>query len=200
MLTPEEGEMLVSMARSTISSYLQRKTPEEDATAGRFSGKAGVFVTLKTYPGLNLRGCIGFTEPAYPLAQALRDAAIAAAARDPRFRPVEKDELDSIVVEVTVLTAPRLLQAASPEQYPSSIEVGRDGLIVELGFHKGLLLPQVPVEWGWDSTEFLSQTCVKAGLDADTWMTEDELKIFTFQGQIFSEESPGGAIAEGSRG
>ena len=82
-----------------------------------------------------------------------------------------------------------------PQDYLSNIEIGRDGLIVEQGFYKGLLLPQVPVEQGWDKEEFLSNTCMKAGLMPDAWF-DNSTKISRFSGQIFTEISPGGEIKE----
>jgi uncharacterized protein (TIGR00296 family) len=103
--------------------------------------------------------------------------------------------MKNIVIEVTVLTPPELVKAQKPDQYPSLIKVGVDGLIIELGFRKGLLLPQVPVEERWDEEEFLSHTCIKAGLSKDCWMDKNSL-IYKFQGQIFSETKPEGEIIE----
>ncbi|KYC47394.1 MAG: hypothetical protein APG11_01164 [Candidatus Methanofastidiosum methylothiophilum] len=142
-----------------------------------------------------MRGCIGYPEPVLPLIDALLDASISSATRDPRFQKVRPDELKNLVIEVTVLTPPELIKVQDTEEYPSKIEVGKDGLIVELGFRKGLLLPQVPVEEKWDSEDFLCHTCIKAGLPLDCWMNK-EAKIYKFQGQIFSETRPEGEIIE----
>ena len=115
--------------------------------------------------------------------------------RDPRFLPLVEGELDKIIIEVTVLTKPELIEVNRPKEYLSAIEIGRDGLIVEQGFYKGLLLPQVPVEQGWGKEEFLSNTCMKAGLLTDAWF-DDQTKIYKFSGQIFTEIEPKGKIEE----
>ena len=180
----QQGRLLLEIARKTIESHLFNRpyTPEYPES---FSQSQGAFVTL-TKNG-SLRGCIGFPEPTYPLIEAVQKAAISAASEDPRFPPILPDEWKGIKIEVTVLTPPALLQVADPSEYPGEIEVGRDGLIVESGFSKGLLLPQVPVEWKWDEVDFLSQTCLKAGLPPDEWK-QKSTKIYTFQGEIFSEK------------
>jgi uncharacterized protein (TIGR00296 family) len=112
--------------------------------------------------------------------------AISAATQDPRFPPVTINELDSIDVEVSVLTKPELINVDKPSEYPGKINVGEDGLIVEMGYYRGLLLPQVPLEWKWDVDEFLSNTCMKAGLLPDCWL-KPEVKIYSFKSQIFEE-------------
>ncbi|MBN1785610.1 MAG: TIGR00296 family protein [Candidatus Methanofastidiosa archaeon] len=196
MLSLDEGKTLVRITRDRIRSHLQGKAyvPEE---AGPFlRDKSGVFVTLNTYPDKNLRGCIGFPEPVYPLIDALLDAAIASATNDPRFYPVKLKEIDNIVIEVTVLSSPELITGVSGRGYLDAVEIGRDGLIVEKGFYKGLLLPQVPIEWNWKKEEFLSHTCIKAGLPPDSWLNDDDIKIYRFSGQIFSEREPGGNVVE----
>ena len=115
--------------------------------------------------------------------------------RDPRFPPLVESELDNIIIEVTILTKPELIRADDPTDYALKVEIGRDGLIVEQGFYKGLLLPQVPVEQGWDKEEFLSHTCMKAGLLPDAWF-DKSTKISKFSGQIFTELEPHGEIKE----
>lgn len=130
---------------------------------------------------------------------AVLDSSVASATKDPRFHPISSKELKSLVIEVTVLTQPELIEGKSGLEYLDEIEIGRDGLIVELGFHKGLLLPQVPIEWNWDKEEFISHTCIKAGLPPDAWIKEKDIKIFRFSGQVFSEIEPSGAIVEQER-
>jgi len=156
-----------------------------------------VFVTLnKPLHGEKLlRGCIGFPEPMYPLGEAAIRSAISAATSDPRFPPVELSELPELIVEVSVLTPPQLVESSNPLEYPGKIEVGMDGLIIERGRSKGLLLPQVPVEWGWGAEEFLMQCCIKAGLSPESWLL-DGTRVFKFQGKVFSEESPSGQVRE----
>jgi uncharacterized protein (TIGR00296 family) len=128
----------------------------------------------------------------------LEDAIIESAqsaTRDPRFPPLESHELNAIIIEVTILTTPELIKVNQPTEYPTHITVGRDGLIVEQGFYKGLLLPQVPIEQQWTVEEFLSNTCMKAGLLPDAWF-EKNIKISKFSGQIFTEMKPNGPIKE----
>ncbi|MHC1605073.1 MAG: TIGR00296 family protein [Candidatus Methanofastidiosia archaeon] len=196
MLSMDEGTSLVRIARENIKSHLEGKNYNPPQVPDVFKRKSGVFVTLNTYPQKNLRGCIGLPEPVHPLIDAVLEASIAAATQDPRFYPVSFSEFEKIVVEVTVLTPPKLIKAKSYKQLLDEIEIGRDGLIVEKRFYKGLLLPQVPLEWEWDKEEFLSQTCVKAGLPPDEWIKDDELSVYKFSGQIFSEIAPDGEIVK----
>jgi uncharacterized protein (TIGR00296 family) len=199
LVTLDEGIFLVRLARDAVSEYLQvgiePTTPEGTPPALR--EKSGVFVTIEEYDGgrRGLRGCIGYPLPHSPLVEATMDSAISAATRDPRFSPMAKAELPNVVFEVSVLSRPALLKAARPVEYPKLIKVARDGLVVERGYHKGLLLPQVPVEWGWDEVTFLSECCVKAGLPPDSWLSTD-VKIYTFTAQVFSETNPSGEIIQ----
>jgi hypothetical protein len=96
---------------------------------------------------------------------------------------------------VTILTKPEVIKVKQPQEYPSHIKIGKDGLIVEQGFYKGLLLPQVPIEQEWNTEEFLSHTCMKAGLLPDAWFDKD-IKISKFSGQIFTETKPKGQVKE----
>jgi uncharacterized protein (TIGR00296 family) len=114
---------------------------------------------------------------------------------DPRFPPLKEEELDDIVIEVTVLSTPKLIKIKNPKDYFKDIVIGRHGLIVEQGFYKGLLLPQVPVEQGWDIEEFLNHTCIKAGLIPDAWF-DKQTKVYKFDGQVFTEIKPRGEIKE----
>ena len=194
MLNLDEGKKAVSFAREVIEEYVKNKTVPEIELPGVFNEKHGAFVTIHTYPGYELRGCIGVPLPVMSLKEAIVEGATSAT-RDPRFPPLSPDELDNIVVEVTVLTEPELIRVDKPSDYLSEIEIGRDGLIVEQGFFKGLLLPQVPVEQGWDKEEFLSHTCMKAGLMPDAWFDKNT-KIYRFSGQVFTETKPRGEIKE----
>ena len=199
LLTLEEGRFIVKLARTTIEHYLnsgEKITPPENTPSKLFE-KRGVFVTLKRYPSMELRGCIGYPEPVMPLVLATINAAISAATRDPRFYPVRPEELKNIVVEVTVLAPPEPL-SVPPESLPEEIKIGRDGLIVRCGVAAGLLLPQVPVEWRWNEREFLSHTCIKAGLPPDCWL-DPRCQLYRFQGQIFTEVEPFGEVVEERR-
>ena len=196
-LTPEEGELLVKLARKAVEEQLKNDKVIEPPTnlPKKLMEHCGVFVTLNSLRRgkKELRGCIGFPHPINPLARAVIESAINSATEDPRFPPVSSEELDQIVFEVSVLTPPQPIKVEKPQDYPSEIKVGRDGLIAEKGYYKGLLLPQVPVEWGWDEEEFLSQCCLKAGLPPDCWLTMGT-RIYKFQAIIFEEVSPRGDV------
>jgi uncharacterized protein len=196
-LTLQEGQLLVNLARETVKTFLEKKqvlAPPKDTPKKLFE-KCGVFVTLSVPKKgeKQLRGCIGYPYPTEPLIKAVIDSAIEAATQDPRFLPVTMEELDKIVFEVSVLTPPEKIEVEDPREYVKKIKVGQDGLIVEKYGHKGLLLPQVPVEWCWEEEEFLCQCCNKAGVNLDSWLTED-VKIYKFQAIIFEEEKPNGNI------
>jgi len=196
-LSLEEGEFLVKLARRAVEQYLHngnRIEPPAEVSE-KLRQPCGVFVTINRWENGRkmLRGCIGYPYPTLPLVEAVIDSAISAATRDPRFRPMTLGELDKVVFEVSVLTPPEKIIVENPMEYPSKVKVGEDGLIVERGVYKGLLLPQVPVEWNWDAEQFLCQCCQKAGLPPDCWLLK-ETRIYKFQAIIFEEESPKGEI------
>ena len=196
-LSLEEGKFLVELAREAVEEHLKNRKSimvPEDASE-KLLQRCGVFVTINSLKRgeKRLRGCIGYPYPATPLAQAVIESAISSATQDPRFHPLSADELDDVVFEVSVLTPPQIIKAEKPSEYPAKIKVGEDGLIIERGMFKGLLLPQVPVEWKWNEEEFLCQCCIKAGLPPDCWLMESA-KIYKFQAIIFEEEKPRGEI------
>jgi uncharacterized protein (TIGR00296 family) len=195
MLTKSEGELAVRLARKAIEECLKNgKKIKPDDLPPVFSENRGVFVTLnKKTDSKELRGCIGRPYPIMPLGEAIILSAINAAREDPRFSPVEPDEIDDLVIEVTVLTVPKRI-STKPNDIPDKIVIGKDGLIVATRRNQGLLLPQVAVEHGFDSTEFLCQTCMKAGLMPDAWLNGAD--VYSFEGQIFEEVLPGGEIRE----
>ena len=192
-LSDSDGDVLVKTARKAVTEFLSNgnRMKLEPDLEKKFAFNSGVFVTLNNPEGL--RGCIGFPMPDKKLSRAIVDGAIAAATEDPRFSPVTMKELDNIVFEVTVLTPPVEIDVSDPMEYLSKIKVGRDGLIIRHSFSSGLLLPQVPVEYGWNVEEFLQHTCEKAGLARDTWKNES-VKIEKFEGIIFKEETPNGIV------
>jgi len=192
-LSDSDGAVLVKTARKAVTEFLSNgnRIKLESDIEEKFSFNSGVFVTLNN-PG-GLRGCIGFPMPEKKLSHAIIEGAIAAATEDPRFPSVKTNELNDIVFEVTVLTPPVEIDVSDPMEYLEKIKVGRDGLIIRHSFSSGLLLPQVPVEYGWDVEEFLQHTCEKAGLARDTWKNES-VKIEKFEGIIFKEETPNGVI------
>ena len=195
-LSDSDGVILVKTARNAVTKFLSNgnRMKLESDLEEKFSFNSGVFVTLNNPDGL--RGCIGFPMPEKKLSHAIIEGAIAAATEDPRFPSVKTNELNDIVFEVTVLTPPVVVDVSDPTEYLEKIKVGRDGLIIRHSFSSGLLLPQVPVEYGWNVEEFLQHTCEKAGLSRDTWKNES-VKIEKFEGIIFKEETPNGAIVRG---
>jgi len=194
MLSLDEGRKAVNFARKVVEEFVKNRSLHSENLKNPFSEKQGAFVTIHTYPNHDLRGCIGIPLPVMSLEEAIAEGA-KSATNDPRFPPLTKKELDTIVIEVTILTKPEIIVVDKPQDYLSNIEIGRDGLIVEQGFFKGLLLPQVPVEQEWNKEEFLSHTCMKAGLMPDAWFDENT-KISKFSGQVFTEVKPRGEIKE----
>ena len=192
-LSDSDGTILVKTARRAVTEFLSNgnRMKLESDLEEKFSFNSGVFVTLNNPNGL--RGCIGFPMPEKKLSHAIVEGAIAAATEDPRFPSVKTNELNDIMFEVTVLTPPVVVDVSDPMEYLEKIKVGRDGLIIRHSFSSGLLLPQVPIEYGWNTEEFLQHTCEKAGLTRDTWKNES-VKIEKFEGIIFKEETPNGAI------
>lgn len=178
-----EGKTAVRYARAVLEDHIAKKSSEYPALPPSFETMKGVFVTL-TIRG-ELRGCIGFPTPVRSLREGIREAALSAALNDPRFPPVRPEELDRILVEVTILTEPEPVLCA-PEERPRCIKAGRDGLIISGQGRSGLLLPQVATEYGWDEEEFLDHTCLKAGLPPGSWRRHD-VELYSFRGEVFSE-------------
>jgi len=195
MFSIGDGTIAVRIARGQIEGKIGGRPPAPPKDPPIFEGPSGVFVTLNTYPDRELRGFIGYSEPIMALGKALKEVAMAAATRDPRFPPVRLKEMDSIVIDVTLLTPPERIEYSGPDDLLSKIVIGRDGLIARKGFYSGLLLPQVPVEWGWGVKEFLSHTCLKAGLSRDEWKRGD-VEFQRFSGQVFGERAPRGEVVE----
>jgi uncharacterized protein (TIGR00296 family) len=185
LLIADEGTLAVRLARGAIEYAVAKKPKPHLNLTPVFGERRGVFVTLSKTG--ELRGCIGFPYPVLPLGDAIDHAAVAAALEDPRFSPVKASELTSITLEVTILTVPQFLPC-DPDQRPVHVEVGRHGLIVRGMGTSGLLLPQVASEYGWDSTTFLDQTCIKAGLSTRCWLNR-KVDVLTFEGQIFQDLS-----------
>jgi len=169
---------LLGIARRAVEGFLGiGRVPAEEGVPGKLAAPGAAFVTL-TKNG-RLRGCIGYTEAVAPLFKVVQECAVAAATEDPRFPPVSPKELPFLRIEISVLTP---LFPIRPEE----VEVGRHGLMVSQGRMRGLLLPQVPVEWGWDREAFLDQTCLKAGLPPSAWRHGATLMAFT--AEVFGEE------------
>jgi AmmeMemoRadiSam system protein A len=172
---------LLRLARRAVEAAVRGEAGPDvagEAPGGVLAAPGAAFVTLHLHG--QLRGCIGTVTPrGEPLAQNVVAMARAAALEDPRFPPLRLEELAAIELESSVL-GPLV-----PVEDPGEVVVGRDGLLVEEGFRRGLLLPQVPVEWGWSRETFLAQTCVKAGLPADAWRRH--ARLFRFEAEVFGE-------------
>ncbi len=183
-LTEKDGKILLKLARLSLDVHYGkisgRKIEElEKSLPSSFKQKFGLFVTLKKNG--RLRGCIGSIYPNLPLYRLVQKMAIAAATIDPRFRKVSKDELNDLSIEISILTPLREVDD------PVDILLGRDGLFIKSRYRSGLLLPQVPLELGWDKKKFLEHTCLKAGLAPNTWRSTSA-KLYTFSAEIFSED------------
>ncbi len=187
LIEKEEKKTLLDLAKYTVETYLKSgnldkikaQAVEKYDITENLKAKRGVFVTLRKKG--DLRGCIGYIDPIKPLYLAVIENAVHAAFSDFRFHSVQADELRDITIEISVLTP------IEPLNDIESIKVGRDGLIVKKGYRQGLLLPQVATEYGWDRYQFLSHTCMKAGLPKDEWKKEG-LEIHRFGSLVFSEE------------
>lgn len=178
-LTDEEKKYLKELVVQSISFGLNPSEgpfgPPEPPT-DKLREELGAFVTLKL--GGSLRGCIGNVQGTGELFRTVWNMAQSAAFKDPRFPPLHENEFDAIEYEISILSP--IDVCPDPEQ----VEVGRHGLIMSRNGRSGLLLPQVPVEWDWDRETFLSQTCLKAGLDEDAWR-DPETTILWFEAVVF---------------
>lgn len=175
----QEKIFLLKLARETLNLYLkQGRWPEVIPDNPKLTRKQGVFVTLKING--ELRGCIGYPLPVKPLYQAVMEMAVAAATEDYRFPPLSPEELDRLSIEISVLTKPKKVNR------PEEVIVGRHGIIISKGYNQGLLLPQVPLEHGWDLETYLSHGCLKAGLHPDEWRRGVNIEVF--EAQVFSED------------
>jgi uncharacterized protein len=197
IFSQRDGELLIGSARESIDLYFQTGNitiPNRMHEDARFEKKLGCFVTLKNDdPERSLRGCIGFPEPVAQLKKALSESAVAAATQDPRFPPVIKSELKTLLLEVSVLTKPALISVQNKRDLPNHVRIGVDGLIMRWEFGSGLLLPQVATEYRWEAEEFLCNLSMKAGAEPDRWLLPGSI-IYKFQAQVFEESSPFGNV------
>ncbi len=211
---PEERALLLRLAHDSISSALQRREISVDPPTPHLAEPRGVFTSLYLRRGRGenrdedrdqdreedrrtevqheaLRGCVGYILPACPVFRAVAETARAAAFDDNRFPPVTQEEAPNLQIELSILSPARPIRA-------EEIEVGRHGLLIGWQGRRGLLLPQVPVERGWDCTTFLEQTCRKAGLPRDAWQKGATIEAFT--AEVFGEKSSGQGSKPGVRG
>jgi AmmeMemoRadiSam system protein A len=174
--SPEERRALLDLAHRSINAELENSRLDLTPPSEHLAQPRGAFTTLHLQG--KLRGCIGYVMVKYSLYRTVAETARAAAFDDPRFPPVSVGEVPELKIDISVLSP---LQDIDPE----NVVVGRHGLVVSQGGRRGLLLPQVPIEWGWDRETFLSQTCLKAGLPPDAWQHGAELQAFT--AEVFSD-------------
>jgi AmmeMemoRadiSam system protein A len=179
MLNTAEKSALLELARKTLESYLRKGEPPScTLVSDALNQKKGAFVSI--HNGEALRGCIGMLLPDYKITDVVRHCVISAASEDMRFDPVTSDELPELNIEISVLSPFRRIENIE------EIEVGRHGLYMVQGYCRGLLLPQVASEYGWDRITFLKQTCRKSGLSETAWQ-DPKTEIYTFEAEVFSE-------------
>jgi len=183
-LCEEDRRALLGLARRAIvEAVVHGRALEESPANPTLTRLAGAFVTL--HRGGQLRGCIGHIEASEPLADTVARCAVSAALHDPRFSPVSRQEIPGLQIEISILTPPEVTR-------PEDVQVGRHGLLISRHWQRGLLLPQVAVEYGLSRERFLEEACRKAGLPLDAWKDLDtEIRAFTCE--VFSEEQPGDA-------
>jgi len=167
---PAERKMLLQIAHEAIIALVEGRDISFPVPSPHLAEPRGVFTTI--YSAGKLRGCVGFPVPNFPLFKAVAQTARAAASEDPRFAPVSLPEARTLRISISILSP----LSSIP---PSEVEIGRHGLVISQGAQRGLLLPQVPVEHGWDRHTFLEQTCLKAGLPPDAWRTGAHIEGFT---------------------
>jgi len=178
LLNEEQQKFLLSLARQTIEHYLKKgEKPTVNIEDEELKEKRGAFVTLKVDD--QLRGCIGYPMPIKPLYEVIMEVAVSSATQDFRFQPLTLEKLPETKIEISVLSLPQ------PVDDIKKIEIGKHGIIISKGINKGLLLPQVPVEWNWDLETYLNHGCLKAGLEEDEWKKGVQIEIFS--AQVFSE-------------
>ena len=180
MTSEADRQLLLRIARNAIVAHVDGSTPPS-VDAFDLDRRGGAFVTL--HKRGDLRGCIGHIEADDSLARVVARCAVAASSADPRFPAVSSDEVAHLSIELS------LLGPLEPIAGPDEIEIGNHGLVVEKGWHRGLLLPQVATEWKWNAHQFLAQTCRKAGLPLDAW--KQGAKLWRFEAEVFGED-PGG--------
>ena len=181
-LSTADKQLLLQVARDSIAAQLKGKAATKvKASSPVLEEPRGAFVSLHRRG--QLRGCIGFIEAVKPLLQTVSEMAPAAAFQDPRFGPLQADELADLEIEISVLTPMRLIKTTD------EIEVGQHGLYIVRGLNRGLLLPQVATQYHWDRRTFLEQTCNKAGLPSNAWK-DPNTKIFIFRAEIFADHPP----------
>jgi AmmeMemoRadiSam system protein A len=183
--SPEECQTLLVIARHAIEARAASEPFEVETLAEHVAPRLheirAAFTTI--FLGAQLRGCVGFAVPAYPLYRTIAETAVSAAFLDPRFPPVTPDEVRQLRIEISVLSPLQPLEASDAD---ALIQIGRHGLLITHTGRRGLLLPQVAAEHGWDVAAFLENTCLKAGLHRDAWR-EPDARLEMFTAEIFGD-------------
>ena len=179
MFAAEDRDRLLVIARRALEARVRRERDPVHATGGALDIRCGAFVSI--HSGAELRGCLGRIEPDWAVARVVHHLGRAVADSDPRFPPVSVDELGGLSIELSLLAPAEEFRAIG------DVEIGRHGLIVELGRARGLLLPQVAAEHSWDVETFLAHTCLKASLRPDAW--QSGARVLMFEAEVFGEES-----------
>jgi AmmeMemoRadiSam system protein A len=182
-MNKKDQALLLKLARESIETSFNDTDPDI-SKVGHLTQLRGCFVTIRK--DKQLRGCIGFPRPIMPLYEQIIAASKAAAFEDPRFAPMNKNDIKESVIEISILTRPELLKQKDPNEYLKDIEIGKDGLIIQ-GDSSGLLLPQVATEYNFSPLQFLECVCEKAGVQKDAWKNPAN-KIYKFHAEIFSED------------
>ena len=172
----QERRLLLKLAHEAVNAAMTKRELDLTPPSEHLAEHRGAFTTL--HGNGELRGCVGYVFPMYSLYRTIAETAVAAAFNDTRFLPVKAEELPQLQVEISVLSP---IQPIDPDD----VEVGKHGLLITYGNRRGLLLPQVPIEHGWDREMFLRQTCAKAGLPGDAW--EHGAKVEGFTAEVFGE-------------
>jgi len=188
MTSEADRQSLLRLARETIVARVMRQAEPTPEPTDVLSLRAGVFVTIHSRG--DLRGCIGHIEPNETLGALIPRCAIAAATSDPRFPAVSVTELPTLDIELSIVGP------LEPVHGPDDFEIGRHGLVVEMGVRRGLLLPQVATEWKWNRETFLAQTCHKAGLATEAW--KHGATVWKFEAEVFGEDPSHANDAEGA--
>jgi uncharacterized protein len=177
MTSEHDRALLLRLAREALAAHVGVAPAHVPGPSELLDKPGGAFVTLRNHG--ELRGCIGHIEASEPLGKVVPRCAVAAGTTDPRFPPITRTELEELAIEIS------LLGPLEPIAGPHDIEIGRHGLVVEMGWQRGLLLPQVATEWNWNAESFISHTCHKAGLPRDAW--KHGAKIWRFDAEVFGE-------------
>lgn len=190
-LTPEDGAFLISLARSSLKAHFTgAKVTIPKKKKKLMKETPGVFIVLRSYPGYLPRGESGYLPDVMPLEKAIQEVSIAAATRDSLISPVRRNELKKIILELSLITDLELLK----KDYLEEIKLGKHGIMARNNF-KGIILPQVAMDMGWNNKAMLSHACMKAKLKPEAWK-ESGIEVYRFLARVFLETEPEGEVME----